>query len=202
MLYLATRPDPFLTALIDDALTAALGWADDPVRWRVLAPHVGEGFGREEGPHLALENLRRAHRSPGVFRMSHAYWMLLFDCLDARVTRHSANLAKATSDRRGRALPVGPFRVGPIDLAQIVAHFFWDLWCFPEAAFDDALASPPVAHRVRGGAERYAPTAQGLAAIAEPRWAKAPLEAASPASAHGQMCRYPLNISAFIPAAA
>jgi hypothetical protein len=56
-------------------------------------------------------------------------------------------------------------------MPSIVATFWWDLSCFPVATLDRTFIPPPARHRVRGGPERYAPTADGLVEIAHPKWA-------------------------------
>jgi hypothetical protein len=201
VLYLAVRPDSILTAIIDDALIAALPWSDDPLRWRVLAPHAETHFRGHGAPRRALETLLCAHRSPSVFRMSHAFWMLLFDCLDARIIQHNANLRETELAPGGCPPSVEPLLVDTIDLLQIVADYFWDLWCFPEAALDHAFVPPPCTHRSRGGAERYAPESQGLVAIAHPEWAAAPRGVVPLASPHTVISRYPPRVAAAVPAA-
>jgi hypothetical protein len=169
MLYFATKPDPVIAAIVNEALTAAAQSAEVPGHRNVPAQHFNEGACVHEEPHLALEKLRRAHRGSGVYRMSHSYWVLLFDCLAMYVARHNMRVPKNMIGKEDMP-PIGSFRVGPIDLLRVVTEYFWDLWCFPDAAFDNALVPPPVAHRTRGGSERYAPTSQGLVPIALPKW--------------------------------
>jgi len=174
MLYYATQPDLVFLAIVESALVGAGTWVEDPACWRRLAHHVAEGYPRHEAPRTELTRLHRAHRSPTIQRMSTLYWVLLHDCLAAYVSDHNGRL------RPGRALgtlglsAVGPFQVGMIDLPTIVATYYWDLTCFPESAADRSLAPPPIAHRVRGGPERYAPPASGFAPIGQPRWARNP----------------------------
>jgi hypothetical protein len=202
VLYLAMQPDALLTALIDDALTAALPWSDDPLLWSVMTPHAKADFRGHEIPRRALETLLCAHRSSSVFRMSHAYWMLLFDCLTARAAWHNANLEDTELARGGVPPSVGPARVGPIDLAQIVGGYFWDLWCFPDVALDHTFVPPPFTHRSRGGAERYAPASQGLVPIADPRWTAAPHDVDPLAWACPVIPPYPPRGVVAVPAAA
>ncbi len=170
MLYFATKPDRILTALVDNALIAAASWEADPLMWNAIARHAEFDSAHRESPRIALKKLLQAHLSPAVYRMSHSYWRLLYDILAAYATRHNARLPRKPMFEEEDLLALGPFRIGVIDLQHLVATFFWDLQCFPEDAFLDKVIPPPVSHRVRGGAERYAPEARGLLPIAHPRW--------------------------------
>ena len=174
MLYFATKPDPLLTALVDAALADALSWADDSRRWLACAPHVVEGFPAHEGPRSAIPKLHSAHRKSTVYRMSHFYWVFLYDVLAAYTTRHNARFGRKPSISIDTMPTIGSCRCGPIRLPSIVATFWWDLWCFPEAALDRTLIPPPASHRARGGPERYAPAAAGLVEITHPIWAANP----------------------------
>lgn len=174
MLYFATKPDPLFNALVDTALGDALSWAEDSRRWRTCARHVVEGFPNHDGLRTAVPRLRSAHRKTAAHRMSHVFWVLLYDVLAAYTACHNAQIPRRPGVLVDAMPTIGPYRCGPIRLPSIVATFWWDLWCFPEATLDPTLVPPPANHRARGGPERYAPAAAGLVEIAHPRWAANP----------------------------
>ncbi len=191
MLYVATKPDPLFVALVDTALADALDWADDPRRWLTRAHHVAEGFPNHEAPRTAILKLRSAHGRPAVYRMSHFFWVLLYDTLAAYATRHNIRVSRTPSAHAETLPPLGSYRCGPIQIPSIVATFWWDLCCFPDAVRDRELIPPPSAHRLRGGPERYAPAADGLLEIARPKWATNP-DAAELTTPGLTLPRYPL----------
>lgn len=174
MLYFATKPDPLFTALVDAALTDALGWADGSRRWLTCAHHVVEGFPAHEAPRTAIPKLQTAHRKPVVYRMNHFFWVLLYDVLAAYTMRHNAHFSHKPSIPIDTMPTIGAYRCGPVHLPSIVATYWWDLWCFPEATLDRALIPPPAVHRVRGGPERYASATDCFVEIARPNWASNP----------------------------
>jgi len=174
MLYFATKPDPLFTALVDAALTEAHSWADDSRRWLTWAHHVAEGFPNHDAPRIAILKLHSAHRKSAVYRMSHFFWILLYDSLAAYAMRHNTHLSRKPGIHADTMPLIGTYRCGPIQMPSIVATFWWDLGCFPDAALDRALIPPPSTHRARGGPERYAPAADGLVEIAGPKWATNP----------------------------
>jgi len=174
MLYFATKPDPLFTALVDSALTDAHSWLADSRRWLTAAHHVVEGFPAHEAPRTAIPRLQSAHRKSNVYRMDHFFWVLLYDVLAAYSTRHNAHFSRKPSIHVETMPMIGPYRCGPIQVPSIVAMFWWDLSCFPEAALDRTLISPPAAHRARGGPERYASGADGLVEIRHTKWATNP----------------------------
>jgi hypothetical protein len=174
MLYFATKPDPLFTALIDAALTDAFTWVADSQRWLTWAHHAAEGFAGHEAPRTAVLKLHAAHRKPAVYRMSHFFWVVLYDILTAYATRHNARFSRRPSAHADTLPPIGSYRCGTIQMPSVVATYWWDLWCFPDVTLDRALVSPPAAHRIRGGPERYASTADGLVEIACPKWAANP----------------------------
>lgn len=174
MLYVATKPDALFTTLVDAALADALAWADDSRRWLAWVHHAAEGFPNHEAPRTAVPRLHSAHRKPVVYRMNHFFWVVLYDILTAYATRHNARFSRRPSAHADTLPLIGSYRCGPIQMPSVVATFWWDLWCFPDATLDRALVSPPAAHRIRGGPERYASAADGLVAIACPKWAANP----------------------------
>jgi hypothetical protein len=197
MLYCATQPDRIYTAVVDAALTEARGWATDPHRWRTHAPHVVEGFPAHEAPQTALPKLQAAHRKIQVYRMSHFFWVVLYDVLSAYANRHNAH-SRRTSGMQVDLMPmIGGFRCGPLRMASILATFWWDLDCFPEAVRDRTLVLPPVSHRIRGGAERYAPAVPGLVEITCPQWARNP-DAAELRTPGMTVPHYPLFIASAV----
>jgi hypothetical protein len=109
-----------------------------------------------------------------VYRISHFFWVLLYDVLAAYTARHNAHFTHKWSNHVDTMPKIGPHRCGPIRMPSIVATFWWDLSCFPEATLDRTLIPPPPSHRARGGPERYAPAADGLVEIRHPRWAMNP----------------------------
>ena len=174
MLYFATKPDLLFSALIDAALSDALSWVDDSGRWLTRAHHVVEGFPNHEAPRTAIVKLQSAHRRSSAYCMNHFFWVLLYDVLAAYATRHNTHFSRKSSVHVDAMPLVGSYRCGPIRMPSIVATYWWDLECFPDAALDRALIPPPSTHRVRGGSERYAPAADGLVAITRLRWATNP----------------------------
>jgi len=174
MLYFATKPDALFSALVDAALTDALTWADDSRRWLAWVHHAAEGFPNHEAPRTAVVRLLSAHRKAAVYRMNHFFWVVLHDILMAYATRHNAHFSRRPSAHADTMPLIGSYRCGPIRMPSVVATFWWDLWCFPDATLDRALVPPPSAHRIRGGPERYASTADGLVEIACPKWAANP----------------------------
>jgi hypothetical protein len=197
MLYFATKPDDMLTILVDRALSAAAGWAADPLLWNSMAQHADFDSARREAPRVALGRLLQAHRSPVVYRMSHSYWRLLFDSLAAYARLHNVQLPRKRLFLEDDLPAIGPFRIGVIDLRSLVATFFWDLQCFPDDVFVDNLVPPPPAHRLRGGGERYAPEAQGLVPIATPQWSENH-DARMLAAPTGGIPRYPVSVPAAV----
>ncbi len=191
MLYFATAPDPLFTALVDAALADALTWVDDARRWLARAHHAAEGFPHHEAPRAAILKLHSAHRTAAVHRMSHFYWVVLYDVLAAYAARHNAHFSRRATVCADAMPLIGPYRCGPIRMPSVVATYWWDLWCFPDAALDRSLVPPPSGHRIRGGPERYAPPADGLLAIAQPRWAANP-DAAELTIPGVTVPRYPL----------
>jgi hypothetical protein len=191
MLYFATRPDPVFTAVIDAALATAANWVDIPECWQTLAHHVVDGFPRHENPRAALTKLQAAHRSPAVHRMSHFYWVLFYDCVAAYIKTHNGRIPRAHVTGAEQMPAIGPFRVGRIDLSSVVATYCWDLGFFPDAVGDRSLIPPPVTHRTRGGADRYATSANGLDPIRQPRWDHNP-DAAELANPAVGIARYPM----------
>jgi hypothetical protein len=174
MLYFATQPDSLFTALVDAALTDARTWVDDSRRWRTWAHHAAEGFPNHEAPRTAVVKLHVAYQNPAVYRMSHFFWVTLYDILATYATRHNAHFSRRASVHVDAMPRIGSYRCGPIQIPGVVATYWWDLWCFPDAALDRSLVPPPAGHRVRGGPERYAPPADGLVEIAHPKWAANP----------------------------
>lgn len=174
MLYFATKPDSLFTALIDAALTDALTWVEDARRWRAWAHHAAEGFPNHEAPRTAVLKLHAAHRKAAVYRLSHFFWVALYDILTAYAARHNAHFSRKASLHADGMPRIGSYRCGPIQIPSVVATYWWDLWCFPDAALDRSLVPPPSRHRLRGGPERYAPPADGLVEIAQPKWAANP----------------------------
>lgn len=174
MLYFATKPDSLFTALVDAALVDALNWADDVRRWATWAQHAAEGFPNHEAPRSAILKLHAAHRKPAVYRMSHFFWVALYDILAAYATHHNAHFSRRPSLHPDAMPLIGSYRCGPIRMPSVVATYWWDLWCFPDAALDRSLVPPSSGHRIRGGPERYSPPADGLVEIARPKWAANP----------------------------
>jgi hypothetical protein len=170
MLYVATKPDALFTTLVDAALSDARSWAEDSHGWLTWACHVVEGFPAHEAPRTAIPKLQSAHRKPSVYRMSPLFWVLLYDVLEAYTTRHNAHFNHKPSHHVDTLPMIGPYRCGPIRMPSVIATFWWDLSCFPEAARDRTLIPPPPAHRARGGPERYAPASDGLVEIPCPKW--------------------------------
>jgi hypothetical protein len=191
MLYFATKPDLLFTALIDAALTDARSWTDDSRRWLTCARHVVEGFPTHEGPRTAIPRLQTAHRKSIVYSMNHFFWVLLYDVLAAYSMGHNARLPHKPSISVDALPMIGTCRCGPVQLSSIVATFWWDLWCFPEAALDRTLIPPPATHRARGGPERYAPAADGLVEVMRPKWATNP-DAAELSTPGATVPHYPL----------
>lgn len=194
MLYFATEPDLLFTALVDAALTDALSWADDSRRWLTWAHHVAEGFPNHETSRIAIPKLHSAHRKSAVYRMNHFFWVLLYDTLTAYATRHNAHIFRQPSIHADTMPLIGSYRCGPIQMPSVVATFWWDLGCFPDAALDGVLIPPPSTHRVRGGPGRYAPAAEGLVEIARPKWATNP-DAAELKTPGLTVPQYPLFIA-------
>jgi len=191
MLYFATQPDPVFTAIVDAALATAATWVDIPECWQTFAHHVVDGFPRHEEPRAALTKLHAAHRSSAVHRMSHFYWVLFYDCVSAYVRAHNGRISRPHIIDAEQIPAIGPFRVGPIDLSSVVATYCWDLDFFPDGVGDPSLSHPPVTHRTRGGPDRYATSAGGLASIRQPRWDSNP-DAAELANAAVGIARYPM----------
>lgn len=147
MLYVATKPDSLFTALVDAALTGALSGADDSRRWRNWAHHVVEGFPNHEAPRTAILKLQSVHRKSTAYRMNHFFWVLLYDVLAAYAMRHNTHFSHKPHVHVDTGPLIGSYRCGPIQMPSIVATFWWDLRCFPDATLDRALIPPPSTHR-------------------------------------------------------
>lgn len=123
MLHWQTRPDPVLTAIVDEALRMALDCArlfrdgvltdlagayPEAARCFTLARWIEE-----------VEKLRAANLSRTVFRPTDYHWLILHEILE--------QFSETYNDDPGEPIVHAGTTIRALDFAAIVGSFFWDL---------------------------------------------------------------------------
>ncbi len=140
MLRFATPPDPPLMAIVQAALEILqdslkpVGQTDAErlAFWQAQYPAAARVFS------LTLAQAAAAHpvaatADPRLYQLTDYHWLLLSDALRCFCDIHN----DAVQEEPG-PLPVGPYRIGPIDFDWLVDRYFWDTDFLLEGA--DVLA--------------------------------------------------------------
>ncbi len=126
MLRFATKPDGVFT----DILHASLGGMRDMLAdldtdaepfWTAQYPNAAYCF-TVRGAVSVLDQLLIASRDLQVYQLTDYHWLLLYDCLRVYCDIHNDEVKGAPQG----ALPIGPYRIGPIDFDALVDVYFWD----------------------------------------------------------------------------
>lgn len=130
MLRFASRPDSVFLAILHDALDVMIDQMSiavensekDPTSWAESEPDLAVFF----SPQLAkdtLSKLREASKAPSLYDLTAYHWYLLYMALHEQIGVHNDDLRLEPSE----LIPVGPYKVGKIDMDAIADRFFWDL---------------------------------------------------------------------------
>jgi hypothetical protein len=157
MLYFAHRPDPVFAALVDAALRHSLdeiadnlGSPDaDPEWWAMLYPRSAPCFTPARA-RATLDDLLAAHRASELYEPTAYHWLVLYECLEVYCAHHNDELlgmavAPAHPDSQPDGCwPVGAYRIGRLDLDQLVNEFFHDT----DFLMDPQVVTPVVRARL------------------------------------------------------
>ncbi len=126
MLRFATKTDGVFTAILHDSLedmrdTLADLDTDADDFWTAQYPNATLCFTVGSAV-FTLDQLLTASRDLQAYRLTDYHWLLIYDCLRVYCDIHNDNAKEAPQG----ALPVGPYRIGPIDFDALVDLYFWD----------------------------------------------------------------------------
>jgi len=125
-----TRPDGVFLAILDEALeflidqvaAAVEDFKDEPSSWAEIYPDLAKFF----SPQLAqdaLSKLLEASNAPRLYQLTDYHWYLGHMALQLQIDVHN----DALRDEPSGLIPVGPNKIGKIDIDAILDLFFWDL---------------------------------------------------------------------------
>jgi len=157
MLRFAQRPDPIFLAILHEALEDLQEMLTDleAEDWPAQYPSAARCF----SPNLArttVGQLLTTSRAEQVYQLTDYHWLLLYDCLRVYCEIHNDYAPETPT----QTLPVGPYRIGPIDFDALVDGYFWDTDFLLE---DPTLAGlGPDGRKTMGVSDEVFGIAQGL----------------------------------------
>ena len=122
MLYFQAKPDPLFAEILDAALEVAADAVDgacDDASWPEANPQLAGCFTRAAAL-TVIRELLAASRAESVYRITDYHWLVLHACLHDYCDIHN-DLVRLEGPQ-----PMGPWRVGPIDVPALLDTYFWD----------------------------------------------------------------------------
>lgn len=122
MLYFQAKPDPVFIAILHAALEVAadsIEEASDDESWPEDYPRLARCFTREAAL-AVIGELLAASRAEALYQITDYHWLVVHECLHDHCAVHNDLV------RHEGPQPVGPWRVGPIDVPALLDLYFWD----------------------------------------------------------------------------
>jgi len=157
VLRFAQRPDPIFSTILHEALEELQEILADMEEgfWPAQYPAASRCFSPGSA-RTTLDQLLTGSRAPEVYQLTDYHWLLLYDCLRVYCEIHNDYAQEAPA----KALPVGPYQIGPIDFDAVVDRYFWDTDFLLEGPTLTGLG--PEGRKSMGVADEVFGIAQGL----------------------------------------